>query len=171
MIRRLGVLYSTMPGPAAWARLLGLVLALLAASWLLDRLGLAPWHPDYSFLLGFGAIAGLGTALAEETLFRGILLKAPPQGASGLGASVLSAAIFALWHPLQTLFYHPLWEPYAWRWWFLAGTGVLGFLCARFTLTTRSIWPAVALHLVAALGWKTLYGIPSCGLAPCVLYQ
>jgi predicted Abi (CAAX) family protease len=171
VIRRLSGLFSTIPGPAAWARLLGLLLALLAASWLLDRLGLAPWQPDFAFLLGFGAIAGLGTALAEETVFRGILLKPPRERAAGFGPAALSAILFALWHPFQTLFYHPLWEPYAWRWWFLAGTALLGFLCARFTLSTRSIWPAVALHLLAALGWKTLYGIPSCGLAPCVLYQ
>jgi len=157
------------PGLAHWARLVGLLLALLAASWLLDRLGLAPWHPDIIFLLGFGAIAALGTALAEETLFRGILLKPPPDGAPGLGPAALSALVFALWHPFQTLFYTPLWEPYAWRWWFLAGTAVLGFLCARLTLSTRSIWPAVVLHLLVALGWKSLYGIPSCGLAPCVL--
>jgi predicted Abi (CAAX) family protease len=171
VIPRLRGLFTTMAAPGAWARLLGLLLALLAASWLLDRLGLAPWRPDFAFLLGFGPVAGLGTALAEEALFRGILLKPPPEGAPGLGRSALSALVFALWHPFQTFFYHPLWEPYAWRWWFLLGTGLLGFLCARFTLSSRSIWPAVVLHLVAALAWKTLYGIPSCGLAPCVLYS
>ena len=73
-----------------------------------------------------------------------------------------------LWHPFQTLFYDPLWEPYAWRWWFLAGTALLGFACARLTLSTRSLWPAILLHLLVALGWKTLYGIPSCGLASCM---
>jgi predicted Abi (CAAX) family protease len=171
VIRRLSGLISTIPSLATWARLLCLLLALLAASWLLDRLGLARWQPDFAFLLGFGAIAGLGTAFAEETLFRGILLKPPPEGTGGFGPAALSAILFALWHPFQTLFYHPLWEPYAWRWWFLVGTALLGFACARFTLFTRSIWPAVVLHLVAALAWKTLYGIPSCGLAPCVLYQ
>jgi predicted Abi (CAAX) family protease len=169
VIRRLSGLFSTIPGLAAWARLLGLLSALLAASWLLDRLALVPWQPDFAFLLGFGAVAGLGTALAEEAVFRGILLKPPPDGATGLGRAALSAVLFALWHPFQTLFYHPLWEPYAWRWWFLAGTAVLGFVCARFTLSTRSIWPAVVLHLVLALGWKTLYGIPSCGPALSVL--
>ena len=171
MIRRLSGLFSTIPALATWARLVGLLLAMLAASWLLDRFGLVPWEPDFAFLLGFGSIAGLGTALAEEAVFRGALLKPPPDGAAGFRSAALSAIVFALWHPFQTLFYHPLWEPYAWRWWFLAGTALLGYLCARFTLSTRSIWPAVTLHLVAALAWKTLYGIPSCGLAPCVLYQ
>lgn len=171
MIRRLRGLFTTMAGRATWARLLGLLLAMLGASWLLDLLGLAPWQPDFAFLLGFGSIAGLGTALVEEAMFRGIMLSPPPEGAPGYGRAALSAIIFALWHPFQTFFYHPLWEPYAWRWWFLGGTALFGFLCARFTLSSRSIWPAVVLHLVAALAWKTLYGIPSCGLAPCVLYR
>lgn len=171
MIRRLRGLISTIPGPAAWARLLGLLLGLLAASWLLDRLGLAFWQPDFAFLFGFGVIAALATAFVEEVLFRGVLLKPPRERGASLASAGLSAILFALWHPFQTLLYDPLWEPYAWRWWFLAGTALLGFLCACFTLSTRSIWPAVVLHLVTALGWKTLYGIPSCGLAPCVLYQ
>jgi len=169
VLARLRGLFSTVPGIATWAKLLGLLAGLFALSWLLDRLGIFPWQPDLAFLLGVGAVAGLGTALAEETLFRGILLKPPSDGATGLGPELLSALLFALWHPLQTYFYHPLWAPYAWTWWFLAGTFVLGFLCARLTLSTRSIWPAILLHLAVALGWKTLYGIPSCGLVPCVL--
>lgn len=167
--RRLRVLFRTVPPLALWARLLGLMLALLAASWLLDRLGLAPWRVDWAFLLGFGAVAGLGTALAEETVFRAVLLRPPPAGASGFGASALSAILFALWHPFQTFLYHPLWEAHAWAWWFLIGTGLLGFACARLTLATRSIWPAIALHWLVAMGWKTLYGIPSCGPAAGVL--
>ena len=59
------------------------------------------------------------------------------------------------------------------RFWagFLAATFLFGFACACLTLSTRSLWPAVLLHLLVALGWKTLYGILSCGLAPCVLYR
>lgn len=167
---RLRGLFSTLPGLATWARLAGLLAGLLALSWLLDRLGFIPWQPDLAFLLGIGAIAGLGTALAEETLFRGILLRPPPEGATSLGPVALSAVLFALWHPLQTLLYHPLWEAYAWDWWFLLGTGLLGFACARLTLATRSIWPAIVLHWLVAMGWKTLYGIPSCGPAAGVLY-
>ena len=160
-----------MPGPAFWLRLLAALLGLLASSWLLDRLGFARWQPDFAFLLGLGPIAALGTSLAEESLFRGVLLPPPRGGAGDFDAVGLSASIFALWHPFQTLFYRPLWEAYAWRWWFFAGAFLLGFACARLTFSTRSIWPAVALHLLVALGWKTVYGIPSCGLAPCVLYQ
>ena len=169
VLARLRGLFSTVPGVGTWAGLAGLLLGLLAISWLLDRLGLVPWQPDLAFLLGLGAVAGLGTALAEETLFRGILLRPPPDGASGFGPAALSAVLFALWHPFQTFLYHPLWEAHAWAWWFLLGTGLLGFACARLTLTTRSIWPAIVLHWLVAIGWKTLYGIPSCGPAAGVL--
>jgi predicted Abi (CAAX) family protease len=168
-MKRLRELFTTVPGPAVWARLGVGLLLLLALSWLLSLTGVAPWDPDFTFLLGFGAVAGLGTSIGEEAVFRGILLRPPAAGGSGLAQAALSALVFALWHPLQTLFYDPLWEPYAWRWWFLAGTGLLGFACARLTLSTRSLWPAILLHLLLALGWKTLYGIPACGLAPCMV--
>lgn len=168
-MRRLQALLTTVPGLAFWARFGTGLLLLLLLSWLLNLTGLAPWSPDFAFLLGFGAVAGLGTSIGEEVLFRGVLLRPPPEGRSHFAPAALSAVVFALWHPLQTFFYDPLWEPYAWRWWFLAGTGLLGFACAHLTLSTRSLWPAILLHLLVALGWKTLYGIPSCGLAPCVV--
>jgi uncharacterized protein (DUF2235 family)/membrane protease YdiL (CAAX protease family) len=169
VLARLRGLFSTMPAMAVWGQVLALLAGLLALSWLLDWLGVLPWHPDFAFLLGLGALAALGTAAAEETVFRGILLKPPSDGASNLGPVALSALLFALWHPVQTWLYHPLWAPHAWSWWFLAATFVLGFLCARFTLSTRSLWPAILLHFGVALGWKALYGIPSCGLALSVL--
>lgn len=166
MLSRVGALFTTAPGLAFWARLLGLMAALLALSWLLDRLGIAAWQVDMGFLLGFGALAAFGTSIIEEALFRGLLLRPD----SGIWGSLLSAILFALWHPFQTFLYHPLWESHAWTWWFLLGTALLGFLCARLTLATRSLWPAIALHWLVATGWKTLYGIPSCGPAAGVLY-
>jgi len=170
VLSRFRALFTTAPRFFLWAWLLAFILALLAASWLLDRLGVAAWQVDIGFLLGFGALAALGTSIIEEALFRGALLRPPPEGGSGLWASLLSAILFALWHPFQTFLYRPLWEAHAWDWWFLLGTGLLGFACARLTLATRSLWPAIALHWLVAIGWKTLYGIPSCGPAAGVLY-
>jgi membrane protease YdiL (CAAX protease family) len=166
-MKRLGGLFTTVPAPAAWVRLgIGLLLLLLMCL-LLHLIGVARWQPDFAFLLGFGAIAGLGTSIGEETLFRGVLLPQPADGRSGLAPAVLTSLAFMLWHPFQTMFYDPLWEPYAWRWWLLGGTFLLGFACARLTQSTRSLWPAILLHLLVALGWKSLYGIPSCGIASC----
>lgn len=168
-MKRLRRLFTTVPAPAVWARLCAGLLLLLLLSWLLNRTGVARWQPDFTFLFGLGAVAGLCTSLGEEALFRGILLQPKSNGGSGIASAALSSLAFMLWHPFQTLLYDPLWEPYAWRWWFLAGTGLLGLACARLTQSTRSLWPAILLHLLVALGWKTLYGIPSCGLAPCIL--
>lgn len=131
----------------------------------MGRLGVAAWRVDTAFLLGFGTVAALGTSIVEETAFRGVLLRPPAAGKSGWGGSALSAILFALWHPFQTFLYRPLWEAYAWSWWFLLATFLLGLVCARLTLVTRSLWPAIVLHWLLALGWKTLYGIPSCGPA------
>lgn len=168
-MKRLRTLFTTIPAPAFWVRLAIGLLVLLFLSWLLSLTGFARWQPDFAFLFGFGAIAGLGTSMGEEVLFRGVLLRQPEEGRPGGPAAALSAFLFMLWHPFQALLYDPLWEPYAWTWWFLAGTGLLGFACARLTQSTGSLWPAIILHLLIALGWKTLYGIPSCGLAPCLL--
>ncbi|HEX6374795.1 MAG TPA: CPBP family glutamic-type intramembrane protease [Allosphingosinicella sp.] len=169
MMNRLRTLFTNVPSPAAWARLgIGLLLLLLL-SWLLNLIGVAPWQADFTFLLGLGAVAGLGTSIGEEALFRGILLRPSAEGRSGLVPAALSSLAFTLWHPLQTFLYDPLWQLYAWRWWFLGGSALLGFGCARLTQRTRSLWPAILLHLMVALGWKTLYGIPSCGLAPCMV--
>jgi membrane protease YdiL (CAAX protease family) len=158
---RLRTLFTTVPRPAFWASLLGLVVALFVASWLLDRIGIAPWRVDARFLIGLGGLAAFGTAVVEEAVFRGVLLK--PE--SGWSASIVTSILFALWHPFQTIFYHPLWATFAWVWWFLLGAGLLGLACARLTLATRSLWPAIVLHWAVAAGWKTLYGIPSCGPA------
>jgi membrane protease YdiL (CAAX protease family) len=162
---RLRTLFGTVPGPAAWTQLIGMALGLLALSWLADRSGLAAWRVDLGFLLGLGALAGFATAAAEEALFRGVLLKPPAPGQGAIAPAMLSGILFAFWHPFQTFLYHPLWESHAWSWWFLAGTGLLGFACALLTVRTRSLWPAIALHWFVAMGWKTLYGIPSCGPA------
>ena len=169
MVKRLAALFIPMPGPAVWARLGAGLSLLLLLSWLLSVGGIARWQPDFAFLLGFGPIAALGTSIGEEALFRGLLLRPGPLRRAALISALWTSLLFMAWHPFQTLLYDPLWEPYAWRWWFLAGTFLLGFACARLTLSTRSLWPAIILHLLVALAWKTLYGIPSCGLAACTL--
>ncbi len=107
-------------------------------------------------------------ALAEEAVFRGILLKPPSDGASGLGPTVLSAFLFTLWHPLQVLVCQWILAgscPLPWAWlgfclWFLLACFALGLACARLTLATRSIWPAVVLHWLVVVAWAALFGGP-----------
>lgn len=169
VLARLRGLLTTWPGGSGW---LGLAKTL---AWLAPLLGLLgwmggflAWHPDFGpDLLMIALIAVVVPAFVEELLFRGILLKPPSDGVTGLGPAALSALLFAFWHPLQIWVYCtywpglcPLWEPLAWNWWFLAACAALGFACARLVLATRSLWPAVALHWLVIVAWKALFSGP-----------
>jgi len=146
---------------AAW-----LVPALALFAWLG---GFLVWRPDLGPQLALIAlVAFFVPVLAEEAVFRGLLLKPPSDGVSGLGPAVLSALLFALWHPLQVLVCQ--WTlvgrcPLPWAWlgfnpWFLLAAFALGLACARLVLASRSLWPAVVLHWVVAVMWIALFGGP-----------
>jgi len=159
-LARLRAAFATWPAARAWLPLLGLVAALAIVSLLLHRLDLVPWSPNLDGLPAFALIAFLVPALAEETLFRGLLVRPPPDGASRLGPIAWSALLFTLWHPLQALIYDPPWDHLACEGWFLAGCAALGAACAWLFLATRSIWPPIFLHWLVVLGWKALYDAP-----------
>jgi membrane protease YdiL (CAAX protease family) len=169
-LARLRRLVSTWPGGKGWAQLgkevAWLVPALVLFAWLG---GFLDWHPQLTPQLALVAlIAFFVPSLAEEAVFRGLLLKPPSDGASGLGPAALSALLFALWHPLQVLVCQ--WTlvgrcPLPWGWlgfcpWFLLACFALGLACARLTLRTRSIWPAVVLHWLVVVAWAALFAGP-----------
>jgi uncharacterized protein (DUF2235 family)/membrane protease YdiL (CAAX protease family) len=166
---RLGRLFRTRPDAAGWARLgkaaLWLLPALVLFGWLGGFLG---WDPRLSPQLAlFALIAFFVPVLVEESLFRGILLKPPSDGASGLGPAVLSAVLFALLNPMLALLCRwtldrrcPSWVELGLNPWFLAAVFALGLACARLALATRSIWPGAALHWAVLAGWVALFGGP-----------
>lgn len=156
--KRLLGLASTWPPLSGWAGAAGLVAALLIVSWVLDRIGLVPWRLDPAALAWPLLAAALGRAVVEEAVFRGLFLRAPPAGASAFGPMAWSASLFALAHPLQAWLYDPPWEARACDPGFLIGAFLLGFVCARLVLSTRSLWPAVMLHLLVAVAGTYLYG-------------
>jgi len=168
VLARLKRLFSTWPGGSGWAaagkEALWLFPALVLFGWLG---GFLTWQPNLTPQLALLAlIAFFVPSLGEETIFRGILLKPPSDGASGLGPVVLSAALFTLWHPLQLLGCRwlvsgpcPLpWASIGFCFWFLAACFALGLACARVVLKTRSIWPAVVLHWIVVVAWIGLFG-------------
>lgn len=170
MFARIGSLLTTWPG-RDWLRLGKEML------WLLPLLGLLGWFggylhwgPDFGpGLLTLALVAFFAPALVEEIVFRGALLKPPSDGASGLGPAALSALLFAAWHPLAAWLLCrylacPGWNELASNWWFLGACAALGLACARLVLAIRSLWPAVLLHWLVIMAWKTLFGGP--GLPP-----
>ena len=85
-----------------------------------------------STVLLFGGLA-LAPAIAEEFLFRGLVLGALRERFQALPAVIVSALLFALFHlniyQVPTAF-------------------VVGIVLAVLTLFSGSIWPAVLLHLL-----------------------
>ncbi|MFN3944491.1 MAG: type II CAAX prenyl endopeptidase Rce1 family protein [Allosphingosinicella sp.] len=165
---RLKRLFVTVPSAAGWLAvgksLLWLAPLLALLGWWGGFLG---WDPRFDgAMLTIALIAFVLPALAEETLFRGILLKPPSVGVTGLGPAVLSAVLFALWHPLQLWVYRaggfpePDWAAYGGHWTFLLAAAAVGFACARLTLASRSLWPAVLLHWLVVVAWAALFGGP-----------
>jgi uncharacterized protein (DUF2235 family)/membrane protease YdiL (CAAX protease family) len=159
---RLKRLFGTVPASADW-RLLGREALVLVP--VLAILGFLGNFLDAGPGVGSGfpllALVALAFVLFDETLFRGILMKPPPGGASAIGPAALSAALFVLWHPLLVLACALASGGKCtsrWAWlgtdpWFLAALFGLGLVCARVTLASRSIWPAVALHWLVATAW------------------
>ncbi|HYJ84292.1 MAG TPA: DUF2235 domain-containing protein [Allosphingosinicella sp.] len=167
---RLKAWLTAWPDSSGWAGLAReaawLVPALALFAWLG---GFLTWQPELTPGLALVAlVAFFFPALVEESVFRGLLLKPPSDGVSGFGPAVLSALLFALWHPLQVLVCQwtlvgrcPL--PWAWlgfNFWFLAAAFALGLACARLTLKARSLWPAVVLHWLVVVAWAALFGGP-----------
>lgn len=73
----------------------------------------------------------LTTAVAEELLFRGLLLTAVQQRLGSIDAAAVVAALFALIHlDLQQFFLYC----------------VLGGACGLITIRSGSVGPAIALH-------------------------
>lgn len=140
---------------AAWV--LPMLLALgLAGGWM-------QWRPVFDAdVLRLAAFAIVAPAIGEELLFRAALLPQPEPGRKlPLRHVALSTLLFVAWHPLQVFVFGPHWARIVLDPWFLAATAALGVALARLYWRTGSLWPPVALHWLAVVGWKALLGGPS----------
>jgi membrane protease YdiL (CAAX protease family) len=120
--------------PRAWALFCGLSGALLLLFVGLGARGTLP-KPE-GILFAELAIVCL-VPIAEELYFRGLLRETLEAMTGRLGALVLSSALFALVHGPQGLF------------WLMLG---LGLALGAVAIASRSILPAIAVHVV----WNTL---------------
>ncbi len=128
---------------ALWVSLAGIALlflvVLLIPAPLLGREGLpvvailrdAPWLVPANMLQG----------LAQELQFRGLLLGSLEKLTTPFQANLAQAVVFGLAH-LAIVYQGPI-AP------FVPITAALGFLLGLATQRTRSIWPAVIVHMVA----------------------
>lgn len=121
------------------------------------------WSPDFSPATAkLLAIAIIAPALGEELLFRAALLPAAiPERDIPAIPMCLSAVLFVLWHPLQSLIYEGPFAALMLDGWFLLAVAALGVACGRIYWRTGSIWPAVALHWLVVAVFKAFFSAPS----------
>lgn len=148
------------PSTRDWTEAAALLLAVAGFAWFAGFQGglftLAP-VTDARAIARVVLIAQIVPALFEEAVFRAGLH--PPAGAACYRLRVISAlAAFVVWHPLQRALGAP-WATEAFvdpR--FLAIATALGAACATSYARARSLWPPVAIHAVAVIGWKLATG-------------
>jgi predicted Abi (CAAX) family protease len=100
-------------------------------------------------------------ALIEEMLFRMLPIPHPIETAGSAdiyGWSILSLAVFILYHPLNAWTLYPAGQPTFMDWRFLTLAGLLGGVCAIAYLSTSSLWPAVLIHWMVVGVWIKLGG-------------
>ncbi len=100
-------------------------------------------------------------AIGEEAVFRGLMVPGSDEAARPVLAIGLSTLLYVLWHPLEGFTFLPGARDLFARPDFLLVTGLLGLACALTRWRTGSIWPAVLLHWVTVVVWKTWLGGPA----------
>jgi uncharacterized protein len=112
-------------------------------------------------LVGSGLLLFVQPALAEEIVFRGLLI--PRDGRSWpLPRLMLVAgaalAVYVASHPINALLFRPqvlgLFESTS----YLVLATLLGLTCTATYLISRSIWPPVAIHWLTVVTWIWLLG-------------
>ena len=165
LVHRLTSAVTTLPplDVWVWSGGLGLLLATPAAI-LGRRSGFLRWRPlcaPWPTLAGIVVVSFVTPALAEEAVFRALLIPGPDERAS-LGGLFLgcsnSLVIFVLYHPLKTwLLPARRKAPFA-NHTFLSLTTLLGLVCTVSYVTSGSLWPPVVVHWLFVSGWLLLFG-------------
>ena len=146
------------PGKDSWvltAKIAALCGTLLAAiGWLS---GFAYWDPISSLpqIITTSILLFFLPSLAEEILFRGLLIKP-----SAKWTAILSVLLFIAWHPIQAYTFGPAWSGLFLTPSFLLATLILGVSLTYLRLVTKSLWPPIALHWFVVAAWKLAFGGP-----------
>jgi uncharacterized protein len=137
-------------GAAAGVLLITIVVAVL---WLSGSYVVSGTNPQVDWWTPL-FLAGLGTATAEEIIFRGVLFRIIEEGLGTRAALVFSAVLFGGLHA---------WNPDATTWSSVAIAVEAGLMLGTAYHVTRSLPLCIGIHT----GWNyaqgTLYGVPVSG--------
>ena len=97
----------------------------------------------------------------EEIVFRGMIIPRDTveQGIRNIFAyTLLSAALFVLWHPLNALTINPGGQAYFLDGRFLLIVFSLGITCSLSYIYSKSIWIPVTIHWLTVIVWVCFLG-------------
>lgn len=165
LIRRLSAAFLTIPDRTDWLWTTGILFSLTAIA--------LPIGFQQSFLeidilkTSWEKIADIVgqtlpmTAIAEELIFRVLLLPHPTENPSFTVLwcwEIISLATFLVYHPLNALTFYPAGNPTFMNPVFLLLAGLLGVACAIAYWQSGSLWPPVVIHWLVLVVWILLLG-------------
>ncbi len=156
---------TTIPDWRTWrtcALVYGLFLLCAVPIGLLSGL-LRPSEPQLppAEMIGTGLLLLVHPALAEEIVFRGLLLPRHADSMSRGRLFVVAGAALAVYvasHPLNALLFRPGVLSLFASPMYLVLVAMLGLACTAAYWVSQSIWPPVAIHWVTVMAWIGLFG-------------
>lgn len=130
-----------------------LITAVVGALWLVGSYEVVGTNPDAPWVRQL-LIAGLGTAVAEEIITRGVLFRIIEEGLGTWGALLISASIFGFGH---------IFNPGATIWTSLAIAIEAGLLFGLLYHVSRSLPLCMGLHMAWNFTQGAVWGIPVSG--------
>jgi membrane protease YdiL (CAAX protease family) len=130
-----------------------LITAVVGALWLAGSYQVVGTNPDAPWVRQL-LLAGLGTAIAEEIVTRGILFRIIEEGLGTWGALLISALVFGFGH---------IFNPGATAWTSIAIAVEAGLLFGLLYHVSRSLPLCMGLHMAWNFTQGTVWGIPVSG--------
>lgn len=154
------------PKAADWWEMLGVlsvfVLVAVPIGMALGVLELTGPGDTFATLLAYAAVALVLPGVAEEYVFRVLLLPHPSESskrdARWWTQVVTVLLLYVLWHPVNAWLFVTWARPLFYDSAFLLLCALLGVACTITYLRSGSIWPAVILHWAVDVGWKLAFG-------------
>lgn len=130
-----------------------LISAVVGVMWLLDVYAVSGTDPDPPWV-GQLVVGGIGAAIAEEIMMRGVLFRISEEGLGTWGALVLSALVFGFLH---------IGNPGATVWSSVAIALEAGLLFGLLFHVSRSLPLCMGVHIGWNFAQGTIWGIPVSG--------
>ncbi len=151
---------KTWPERKHWASALRLSIPALAIIGFIGFLGgWVIWYPldRWQDIVKALLIAVFVSALPAELFFRGFLLSALAKFSPRWGAW-LSTIAFAAFYPVYGLLNETKWNGVFLSLSFFVAMLVFGVILSHIRIVSRSLWPVIIIHGVAALIWLCVLG-------------